>query len=82
MEEYTFELMALACVMLAAYHRAAFNADFGSRRAYVFFDLAAVYFCCLSLTGGGAVIYIAMGVWMFTDLCKLTPMSREQWENV
>ena len=82
LEEYTFELMALACVMLAAYHRAAFNADFGSRRAYVFFDLAAVYFCCLSLTGGGAVIYIAMGVWMFTDLCKLTPMSREQWENV
>lgn len=81
LENYTFELLGLACGMIAVYHRATFNADFGSRRAYIFFNLATVYFCCVSLAGGSVVFYLAMGVWMLTDLCKLTPMPKEFWEK-
>ena len=81
LEDYTFELLALACGMIAVYHRATFNADFGSRRAYVFFNLTTVYFCCVSLVGSSAVFYLAMGVWMLTDLCNLTPMPKEFWEK-
>lgn len=81
LEDYTFELLALACGMLAVYHRATFNADFGSRRAYAFFNLSTVYFCFLSLTGGSTAFYLSVGVWMFTDLCRLTPMPRELWEK-
>lgn len=81
LEDYTFELLALAGGMLAVYHRATFNADFGSRRMYAFFNLATVYFCCVSLVGGSTVFYLAMGVWMLTDLCRLRPMPRKYWEN-
>ena len=75
--DYCFQLLALVCAMLAAYHRATFNANFGSRRSYAFFNLASVFFCCLSLTGPENIaLYLAMGLWLFTDQCNLTPMPR------
>lgn len=75
--DYCFQLLALACAMLASYHRATFNANFGSRRSYAFFNLAAVYFCCVSLAvPEGLTAYLATGLWLFTDQCNLTPMPR------
>ena len=79
LEEYLCELLALASGMVAVYHRAAFGLDMGNRRWYVFFNLVTAYFCCVSLVGGMPVFYVAMGVWMLTDLCDLTPMPREFW---
>lgn len=76
--DYAFELLALVCAMLATYHRATFDANFGQRSSYAFFSLAAVYFCCLSLGGSnGPLLFFALGAWLFTDQCNLTPMPRE-----
>ena len=79
LEDYLYELLALACGVIASYHRAAFNADFGSRRSYAFFNLATVYFCCLSLAGDSMVFYLALGAWMFADPCSFNPLPKDLW---
>lgn len=74
--DYAYPLLATVCLMLASYHRAAFTADQGKRSHYGFFALAAVFFCCVSLTSWmDIVLYLGTGAWMLTDICKLTPMG-------
>lgn len=75
--DYCYQLLALACAMLAAYNRATFDADFGHRGRYAFFSLAAVYFCIISLSGEGWLFYLAQGCWLITDLCNLKPLPKE-----
>ncbi len=79
--DYCYQLLALVCAMLAAYHRATFDADFGHRGKYTFFSLSAVYFCIVSLSGQGWLFYLAQGCWLITDLCNLKPMPKELREE-
>lgn len=80
--DYAFELLALVCAMLAAYHRATFDANLGRRASFAFFSLAAVYFCFLGLGGENQpLLYGAVGLWLFADRCDLTPLPREFWED-
>lgn len=77
LEDYCYQLLAIVCAMFSAYHRATFDADFGSRSSHAFFSLAGIYCCCLSLAGpGGVVLYLGIGVWLFTNLCSLKAMPR------
>lgn len=79
LQDYCFQLLATVCLMLATYHRTAFDADSGTRRRHVLYHLAAVYFCCLSLAGGRDIpFYFGAGAWMLTDLCSLIPLPREE----
>lgn len=76
-QDYCFQLLATICLMLAAYYRANFDAGMGNRRSYAFFNLAAVYLCCLSLTSWAQVpFYLGCGAWMVTDMCNLRPLPR------
>lgn len=79
--DYAFELLALVCAMLAVYHRATFDADFGQRSSYAFFSLAAMYFCLLCLAGSQPMLFGAVGLWLLTDRCDLTPMPRAYREG-
>ncbi len=75
LENYCYQLLALVFAMLSVYHRAAFAADFGKRTSYAFFSLGCVYFCCLSAAGPHDILlYLCLGIWQLTDLCRLTPM--------
>lgn len=75
LQDYCFQILAIVCLMMAAYHRATFCANFGKRRPYAFFNLAAVYFCCLALPGWeNTAFFLGCGIWMFTDICSLIPM--------
>ena len=75
LQDYCFRLLATVCLMLAVYQRAAFDAGIGRRRPCAFFSLAAVYFCCLSLTDWGEIpFFLGTGAWMITNLCSLIPM--------
>ncbi len=77
-EDYGYSLLATVCLMLAMYYRALFNAGMGKRRMYAIYNLAAVYFCCLSLTAFSQVpFYLGCGAWMLTDLCSLAPLPRD-----
>ena len=80
LEDYCFQLLAIVCCMLAAYHRASFDANDGHRNQYAFFSLAGLYFCCLSMAGPDSILpYVSLGIWLATDLCDLTPMPRKYW---
>lgn len=70
---YFFPLMAAVFLMLTAYHAACLDGGKGSRQWYVFFNLSAVFFCCVSLAGEFWLFYLSMGLWAFTNLCSLNP---------
>lgn len=80
LQSYAFELLAIVFVMLACYHRAAFDSNCGNRRAYTFFSLAALFFCVATLPGcDNAAFFIGCAVWMFTTPCRLNlPASKEE----
>lgn len=70
---YFFPLLASVFLMLTAYHGAVLDADKKSgRRAYVFCNQAALFFCCMSLQGASWPFYLAMAAWLGTGLCSLT----------
>lgn len=77
LEDYCYPLLAIVFAMLTAYQRATFDANFGKRSTHTFFSLAGVYCCILSLAGPeNKLLYLSLGLWMFCDLCRLTPMPR------
>ena len=75
---YCFSVLASVAVMLSCYYDTAFAANAGNRKAHTIAHLSAVYLCLLSVPlGGNPIFYLTMAVWMFTNLCNLTPMPRE-----
>ncbi len=81
LENYCYQLFALVFAMISSYHRATFDANFGKRGSYAFFSLGCVYFCLLSMAGPQDILlYLCLGIWQATDLCRLTPMPRRPGE--
>ncbi len=71
--DYCFQLLASVCLMLSVYHRATFDANFGKRRSYAFFNLLSVYFCIICMTGLKDILFfLPVGLWVVTDLCDLS----------
>lgn len=63
-------LLGTACLMLYAYHRAAFDLNLGKRGALTFYGLLGSFFCVASLIREGNWLFFAAGaVWMLTGLC-------------
>lgn len=79
LQDYAFELMAIVFVMLACYHRAAFDAGKGTRRAYTFFTSVALFFCIAALPGcENVAFFIGCAVWMYYTPCRLSRYFREE----
>lgn len=79
LQSYAFELMAIVFVMLACYHRAAFDADQGKCRAYTFFTLLALFFCVAALPGcENPAFFLGCAAWMYFTPCKLIQPSRKE----
>lgn len=79
LDDYCFQLMCVICAMLSAYYRGAFGAGFGHRGNYAFFCLTGVYCGIVSIAGPGQNwMYLALAIWLFTDLCNLRPMRRKK----
>ena len=75
LQDYAFQLLATVFLMLACFHRAAFDADMGHRRMSAIFHFSAVYFCCISIPGcGDWPLYLTCGIWAGLNLCSLVPM--------
>lgn len=71
-QSYGFELLSIVCLMLACYHRAAFDVGQGRRRSYAFCALAAVYFSVATLPGcDSPIFFVGCALWMLTNLCSL-----------
>lgn len=81
-QDYCYPLLAMVCLMLTTYQRATFDANFGKRKLYTLFNLAGVYFCCLSVAGPEDIwFYMGAVCWLVTDQCDLTPMPAEFLER-
>lgn len=68
---YFFQLLASVFLMLTTYHGTVLDAQKGSRRWYVFCNQAALFCCCMSLTGSVWPFYLAMGAFCATNVCSL-----------
>ena len=79
LQSYGFELMAIVFVMLSCYQRAAADGGHGSRRAYTFFSLAALFFCIAAIPScDNIVFFLGCAVWMYLTPCRLTSSSRKE----
>jgi hypothetical protein len=61
---------------LASYHRTALDGRAGRRDLFVFFDQAALFFCCLSLVSDNWLFYLTMAFWTGTNLCSLKYVNK------
>lgn len=77
-QSYVFPLFACVSLMLTGYHNAVVDVQKGSRQWLVFFNQAALFFCCLSLTGKNRFFYLAMIVWLALDLCSVSKSQQSE----
>lgn len=70
-QAYIFPLFACVFLMLTGYHMTVLDVRKGGRRWLVFCNQAALFFCCLSLTGTNRFFYLTMIVWLALDLCSV-----------
>lgn len=67
-----FCILASVCLMLTAYHRAAFDAGVGKRRSFLFFSLLAVLFSVMALLGeDSGWLYLYGGIWAVTGILEV-----------
>lgn len=77
---YFFQLLATIFLILTAYQAVCLDIHKGDRRLYVFFNQAALFCCCLSLTDAQRYFYLGMGIFCATNLCSLR-VSRSYSED-
>lgn len=77
---YFFQLMASVFLMLTSYQALCLDIHKGDRRLYAFFNQAALFFCCLSLTDSHWYFYLGMGIYCATNLCSLR-VSRSYYKD-
>ena len=71
LQAYLPQLLALLFLMICFYQRSALDADNGKRRTYAFFNLGALFFCCVAAVGEFWYFYLGMGIWCFSNSCSL-----------
>lgn len=77
-QDYIFPLLANIGATIACYYSAAFSEEEGNRKLHTLFHLAAGYCALVSLPCCDSFIfYLSVAVWMFSDLCNLTPLPRQ-----
>lgn len=74
LQNYAFELFAIAFTALACYQRAAFDAEAGNRQAYTFFSMLALFFAVAALPGShNPAFCFGCALWMASTPCSLEP---------
>ncbi len=77
---YFFQLLGSLFLLLACYFRAEADALIGDYRKYLFFGQAALFCCCLCLSGNDWLFYLSAGIWMATDYCVF-PANRYETQD-
>lgn len=79
LQDYVFDLLALAALVLFSYQSAAFEANLGNRRLHLAMGLLSVLLCGAALGRTEMTrLYAAGMVWAVTDLCRLTPPEKKE----
>jgi hypothetical protein len=76
---YCFRMLTVVCFLLSMYYRTAFDVKMERRRGIALSHLAGVFFALCALPGGGNWYhYLAMGLWMYFDVCSLRLVRPKQ----
>lgn len=76
---YCFPMLGCLLLCLFAYQQTAFSVELGSCPARLFTGLAGTFFCFGALgLKQDALLYLAGGLWMLTDLYGLNPAPRRR----
>lgn len=79
---FLFQFFASVCIMLATYQLCCYDVNLGNRRSSLFWSLASVYFCVLTLPmGEDLLFYSCMALWLMTNLCSTRPLKAKAQEN-
>lgn len=70
-QTYFFPLLACIALMLTGYYLSVLDTRKSGRRWLVFFNQAALFCCCLSLTEENRLFYLGMAIWLALDLCSV-----------
>lgn len=82
LQDYIFPLLANIGAAIACYQSAVFTDGDGSRKMHTISHLATGYCALVSLPFcESPILYAALAVWMFSDLCNLRPMPRGLWKQ-
>ena len=68
---YLPRMLALIFLMISAYYRAALDAEMGKRRSFSFFNLGALFFCCMAAISSQWIFYLCMAAFTFICQCSL-----------
>ena len=72
-QRYCYRLLALVCLMMAAYQSSAVSLGMGKRAIFLGAGFLGVYFAfAASADPGFTVLFFALGVWMFAQLSAVT----------
>lgn len=69
-QQYFFPLMANVFLLLTCYQHSLLSLQQGSRRQFVFYSQAGLFFCLLSATEH-TVFYLCISGWLALDICSL-----------
>jgi len=72
LQNYCFSLGSYVALMLTAYQFAAFDEGIGNHRTLWLCGLSAVYLCMLALVGSEPLLMLCCGIWVFTNLSRLS----------
>lgn len=73
LQQYFPQLLASVFLMITAYCHTALDANIGNRKAFLFFNYGAAFFCCPAIVGETPLLYLTMLLWTIcTDRICLT----------
>ena len=68
---FLFPLLACMFLLLTCYQHCALTLQCGSRRQFLFYNQAALFFCCLSFGTQMWVFFLGTAIWMVADMGSL-----------
>ena len=78
-QNWVFSLLGVIGLTLCGYHRSAFSAGSGHRRAYLITHLLTLFCCCAALPHTDYFwLYLGGVLWSGTGLCRITPVPETE----
>ncbi len=71
LQDHFFCLLASVFALLAVLHRTAMDAREGNRKAYIFFNQAALFFSIAAIRDENWLFFLSLAVWCGVNLCSL-----------
>ena len=79
MQDWFFSMAGIVCLVLFSYYQTAFPVGLGKRRLQLLVGLLGGFFCIGAIAGSeDFLLYLGGALWMLTNLCSLTPVSRRR----